>query len=472
MALIDRNTFDILEHYEISGSEGDFFDCDEELAGTVSLLNKKGYRTRFCCAGHLYDDLTDTFSLEEGEMTDEEIREQIPGVQEIRPLPEGGKKLILRQSVSLRTYIWFERGTFLPSLPEGFRRQGDELSYNYYWDSGLGARESTRGLQAEPFRFYKSRLQVLSELFDWAEKLPPASRAEHKFLSGKENEMKPEMIEIEHAPGRILTFEMEMPTFSDGRTRTIRVWLPDDYDGVKRYPVVYMHDGQNVYSSKHARNTLNLDIALTELKKEGIHAIGVAVDTAPTRGSELTPPYPRRTSGPAENGIRIPLIPEPSTTPQYAEFVVKYVKPLIDENFMTLPDPMNTVVGGISAGGSASFYMMLTYPEVFGRAIVCSPGFPMFSKEALLDVLDACDFGKLKDHRIAFYNGDQGLDGTSLDYVLMVYRRMREKGMDSLHNMYILDTRQTHCEGAWAKYLPEILRFLMLPDNSQPVPEG
>jgi len=471
MALIDRNTFDILEHCELQSGTGDYFECDEELAGIISILNKKGYRTRFCCSGHLYDDLTDTFSVEDGEMTDDEIRDTVPGVIGIRRRPEGGRQVILRQSVSLRTYIWFEQGTYLPILPEGFRKQGDELSYNYYWDNALAARESTLALQKNPMIFYRRRLEVLSHLFGWAERLPDASDAERAYITRKEHGTKMELTRIEHFPGTLETFEMEMTPFEDRRRRTIRVWLPEDYDGVKRFPVIYMHDGQNVFSEGEKQDRLKLDKALTELRAEGISAIGVAVDTAPTRGSELTPPYPRRDNGPTENGVRIPLIPEPSTTPLYAEFIVKYLKPVIDENFLTLTGPENTLVGGISAGGSASFYMMLEYPEVFGGAIVCSPGFPMFSKEALLRMLDEYDFSKIADHRIAFYNGDQSIDRSSLDYVLAVYRKFLEKGMDSRHNMYILDTRQTHYEGAWAKYLPEILRFLMLPDNSQPVPE-
>ena len=267
--------------------------------------------------------------------------------------------------------------------------------------------------------------------------------------------------------GKIVTFETEMVPYPDHRRRNIRVWLPDDYDGVKRFPVIYMHDGQGVFENGDGHYKLHADHAVTGLKDEGISAIVVGIDTAPTRGAELTPPYERGGRGITVNGHKIPIIDEPSTTPLYAEFVVKHLKPMIDENFLTLTGPENTFVGGISAGGSASYYMFLTYPEVFGRAIVCSPGFPMFSLESLLRDLDNYDFSKLEGHRIAFYNGDQGIDRTSVDYVLAVYRKMKEKGLDRHQNMYILDTRQTHTEAAWAKYLPEILRFLFLEDNSE-----
>ncbi len=267
--------------------------------------------------------------------------------------------------------------------------------------------------------------------------------------------------------GTLQTFELEMVPYPDHRRRRILVWLPSDYDGEKRFPVIYLHDGQGVFLCNDNRNKLLADRAVTSLQKEGISAIVVGIDTSADRGAELTPPFRRGGRGVMVNGHPIPVIDEPSSTDTYAEFVVSTLKPLIDENFLTLSGPENTCVGGISAGGSASYFMFLRNPEVFGRAIVCSPGFPMFDLEKLLQYLDDYDFERLKDHRIAFYNGDQGIDVTSVDYVLAVYRKFREKGMDRLHSMFLLDTRQTHNEAAWAKYLPELLRFLFAEDNSE-----
>ena len=267
--------------------------------------------------------------------------------------------------------------------------------------------------------------------------------------------------------GTLKTFEMEMVPYPDHRRRTIRVWLPEDYDGVKRFPVVYLHDGQGVFQMNDGKFKLNADRALTALRAEGLSAIVVAIDTAPTRGAELTPPFKRGGRGIVVNGHKIPVIDEPSTTDIYAEFVVKHLKPLIDENLMTLPDCANTCIGGISAGGSASYFMILKYPEVFGRAIICSPGFPMFDLDNLLRELDEYDIRALKDHRLVFYNGDQGIDVTSFDYVIAVYKKLKEKGLTRRDMMLLVDTRQTHSEAAWGKYLPEFLRFLLAEDNSE-----
>ena len=283
--------------------------------------------------------------------------------------------------------------------------------------------------------------------------------------------MKPELHPYDHPElipdGTLKTFELEMVPYPDHRRRRILVWLPSDYDGEKRFPVIYLHDGQGVFECNDGRNKLKADRAVTSLQAEGISAIVVGIDTSEDRGLELTPPFERGERGGSVNGHRIPIIDGVSSTGTYADFVISTLKPLIDENFRTLPDPAHTCVGGISAGGSASYYMFLRNPEVFGRAIVCSPGFPMFDLQKLLAYLDAYDFSRIQDHRIAFYNGDQGIDVTSVDYVLAVYRKFKEKGMDRLHSMYLLDTRQTHNEAAWAKYLPELIRFLFAEDNSE-----
>ena len=268
--------------------------------------------------------------------------------------------------------------------------------------------------------------------------------------------------------GTIQTFETEMVPYPDHRRRTIRVWLPEDYDGKKRFPVVYLHDGQGVFECGDGKFKLRADRALDALRAEGISAIVVAVDTGEDRGAELTPPLKRGEAGIEVNGFRIPLIPEPSSTDIYAEFIVRHLKPMIDENFLTLSDWENTCVGGISAGGSCSYYMILKYPEVFGRAIICSPGFPMFDLDNMLRELDEYDTEKLKGHRLAFYNGDQGIDVTSFDYVIAVYKKLREKGLTRKDMMLLMDTRQTHSEAAWGKYMPEFLRFLLAEDNSEP----
>ena len=79
--------------------------------------------------------------------------------------------------------------------------------------------------------------------------------------------------------------------------------------------------------------------------------------------------------------------------------------------------------------------------------------------------LDSYDYKRLEGHRIAFYNGDQGLDTTSTRVVFNVYRKLRDMGLDTSRNMVLIDSRQTHYEAAWRTYLPDLLRFLLAENN-------
>jgi len=266
--------------------------------------------------------------------------------------------------------------------------------------------------------------------------------------------------------GTLQTFEIEMTPYPDKRRRTIRVWLPEDYDGVRRFPVLYMNDAQGVFRCGDDKPKLDADRAVSSLKDEGVSCIVVAIDHHATiRGSELTPPFPLADTSIPVRGFKLPEMPADRTSDYYVDFIAHTLKPLIDENFMTLPDVYNTAVGGISAGGSCAYYTMLKYPEIFGRAFVYSPGFPLFELDSLLKYLDEYDMEKLKGHRFAFYNGDQGIDCTSVDYVLAVYRKLKDFGMDNRHLMFLMDSRESHIESAWAKVLPETLRFFFLGDE-------
>jgi predicted alpha/beta superfamily hydrolase len=90
------------------------------------------------------------------------------------------------------------------------------------------------------------------------------------------------------ASGRMVTFRTEMKPYEDHRMRTIRVLLPKDYDGTKRFPVLYLHDGQNLFAGHDRMQKWYVDRAMKTLSKEGLSIIIVGIDTAATRFSELS----------------------------------------------------------------------------------------------------------------------------------------------------------------------------------------
>jgi len=148
------------------------------------------------------------------------------------------------------------------------------------------------------------------------------------------------------------------------RTRRIWLYLPPHYaTSTKRYPVLYMHDGQNVFDAATSfAGEWGVDETLDSLRRKGDRgAIVVAVDNGGTHRLDEYDPWVSTNSkyGGGEGD-------------EYVEFLVHTLKPYIDQHYRTRTDRLNTGIMGSSMGGLISLYAALKYPEVFGRAGVFS----------------------------------------------------------------------------------------------------
>ncbi len=266
----------------------------------------------------------------------------------------------------------------------------------------------------------------------------------------------------EIAAGTLKTFDIAMDTMPDKRMRTIRVWLPAQYDGVRRFPVLYMHDGQNLFSGLDDAWKWYVD---REMKKvpESAQPIVVAIDTAKTRGEELCPPWEMT----AWFSEKYPF--GASKGEMYRDFVINTLKPLIDENFMTKPEKEFTGIGGSSMGGIQSFYMHTSRPDVFGRSLCFSVAFGVSEMAYWRQWVDQHADGVLND-RIFLYTGGQTADSTIVHPSVELYERMRDKGMDYHHICLVMDTREAHYESGWQKYFAEAVTYLFSRDNSVVLP--
>ncbi len=149
-----------------------------------------------------------------------------------------------------------------------------------------------------------------------------------------------------------------------GRTRRVWIYLPPDYaTSGRRYPVLYMHDGQNVFDEATSyAGEWGVDETLDSLHAAGDPGIiVVAVDHGGTLRVPEYSPWPTR-FGAGEGDA-------------YAAFLANTLKPWVDDNYRTLTDRMHTGITGSSMGGLVSFYAALKYPDVFGLAGVFSPAF-------------------------------------------------------------------------------------------------
>ena len=158
--------------------------------------------------------------------------------------------------------------------------------------------------------------------------------------------------------------------------RDVDVYLPASYSGARsRYPVVYMHDGQNLSDPATAfAGTWELESTLERLAGRGIEAIVVGVHNAGVDRLVEYSPFPDRRHGGGDADA-------------YLAFLAQSLKSRIDRTFRTRPERDATVILGSSLGGLVSLYAYFRYPSVFGRAGVMSPSI-WYGQGAVLDFIE------------------------------------------------------------------------------------
>lgn len=166
------------------------------------------------------------------------------------------------------------------------------------------------------------------------------------------------------ASKNVSTFTLDAPQLQS--QKKIWIYLPKDYEtSGKKYPVIYMHDAQNLFDKKtsHA-GEWKIDETLDSINAKVI-VVGIE-HGGKKRRDELTPfKNPKYGGGNAD---------------KYLDFIVNTLKPDIDKKYRTKTKRKNTAIMGSSLGGLVSYYAVLKYPKVFGKAGVFSPSF-WFSDE-------------------------------------------------------------------------------------------
>ena len=245
--------------------------------------------------------------------------------------------------------------------------------------------------------------------------------------------------------------------------RKLYVYLPPSYaNSDRRYPVIYMQDGQNLFDQMLSyAGEWQVDETMESLSLEGIEAIVVGVpNTGAHRIDEYSPFKDQR----LRKGGR---------GDWYVAFLANTVKPLIDRDFRTLREREHTGVLGSSMGGLISLYAFFCRPEVFGFAGAMSPSL-WFAQEAILSYVRQAGAQPGRIHLdLGTHEGSDtrvvpGAVPTYTSRYLAAAHRMRDlldrKGYRLGHELqYHEEHEATHNEAAWARRLPGALRFLLAP---------
>jgi enterochelin esterase-like enzyme len=259
----------------------------------------------------------------------------------------------------------------------------------------------------------------------------------------------------------------------------IDVWLPEKYNEKEKYAVLYMHDGKSLFDTAITWNKQEwgVDETMTSLLQayKIKNTIVVAIwNGDKKRHSEYFPQKPFETFATAvqdsmyslkrNNGL---LFNDKVHSDNYLKFIVKEVKPFIDQHFSTLKDRENTFIAGSSMGGLISMYAMCEYPDVFGAAACLSTHWPGLIPAknnpvpaAFLQYLNK-NIPPAATHKFYFDYGSTSLDFFYKETQVSVDALFASKGYSNKNYMSKEFLGDGHAEIYWKKRLNIPLLFLL-----------
>lgn len=245
----------------------------------------------------------------------------------------------------------------------------------------------------------------------------------------------------------ILSESFSMPQLE--RERRIWIYLPLSYhtNTSKTYPVLYLHDGQNLFDQATSYSgEWGIDETLNRLTKEGIEeAIVVGIDNGGDKRIEELSPFANAQYGGGKGK-------------EYMAFIVETLKPYIDQNYRTKEGRKHTLLGGSSLGALISVYGAATYPKTFGKVLSFSSAF-WFNKYSLRQYLSQLpkQLGKQKYYFIEGTHEMKDMKGNT-DAVIFL---LKSKGVKDKNIYYRTDEDGKHNEAYWRKEFPAAYQWLM-----------
>jgi len=237
------------------------------------------------------------------------------------------------------------------------------------------------------------------------------------------------------------------------RTRRVWLYLPPDYaTTTKSYPVLYMHDGQNLFDVQTSfSGEWKVDESLNQLSAQGDYGcIVVGIDNGGQYRLDEYSPWVNTQYNAGGQGD------------EYVDFLVNTLKPYIDFNYRTLPGRLTTGIAGSSMGGLISMYAFSERQDVFSKAGIFSPAFWFAGNNP---VNHTASHSKQGAARVYFMCGaDEESDGNQSNYVVndmnAVSNAMSTAGFSSGEKLTKIPADGQHSEWFWAREFPDAYVWL------------
>ena len=259
--------------------------------------------------------------------------------------------------------------------------------------------------------------------------------------------------------GCLYTMEVELPILYS-KKRIIRVYLPENYDKNRKFPILFMADGQNIVDKfTSAFGAWSIDVHEHNLIQQGHPSFIVVGIDCP--------------QNPVHRALEYSFTNIPIETKETGEFneeclefeshlLYKYIAlellPLLKQYFSISDRKEDVGAGGSSMGGVFSTSLLTSYPEIFGFGLIFSPGFFLYSKDKVIKYLDET-IPKLDNHRLFLYCGNVGFEERFVDRTYFVYRYFKKKGFNENNIDLVIDSECGHNERAWSKHFEDAIKF-------------
>jgi predicted alpha/beta superfamily hydrolase len=229
------------------------------------------------------------------------------------------------------------------------------------------------------------------------------------------------------------------------RKRKVWIYLPNNYSlsTTKKYPVLYLQDGQNVFDKATSFiDEWGVDECLDTLIEKGITpSIVVAIDNGSQFRMTEYNPYSNEQFGKGEGD-------------SYLDFLVNTLKPFIDKNYRTLSSADNTAIAGSSMGGLISYYAAIKHPTIFGKAGIFSPSF--WIAPQISNVTDSLS----KNNTSKFFFSMGSLEGQQyIDDMQNVAERLATNSKTIIYS--IVAEGESHNEKNWRTQFAEFYKWMM-----------
>lgn len=285
------------------------------------------------------------------------------------------------------------------------------------------------------------------------------------------------------SPSRLQAQVIEVEAFPSEhvKPRNLSIWLPDGYlpFGGDNYPVIYVHDGQNLFTPETAYGGVawEIDETARQMMQDGTvrPAIIVGIWNTDRRWQEYAPQKAIESlSGDLTSDWLGGKVPELHGD-AYLRFITEELKPYIDRTYETAPGREDTFIMGSSMGGLISLYAAAEYPDVFGRAAAVSIHWPLAEPDGAIaaQAVDAMQayLGQSRldktSQKLWFDHGTETLDAAYPPFASAMEAWFRDQGWRETQAQFHTYEGTSHSETAWADRVDDILVFLLSEDTEK-----